>query len=158
MWSRRPPTGRQFEAPVGTSIRQFNLSPRSPLHEELQAPEASPPEREPWSDVLRRYAVDEVVAVTAWNQAAIWNELAEACADRGVIFRQLVVMPKPRIGKYHIEEAGNGQYFVSLETVPQDFLALAVKRALDLLGGILGVMLCAMVFPFYALWLRIASP
>jgi lipopolysaccharide/colanic/teichoic acid biosynthesis glycosyltransferase len=129
-----------------------------PLQSEPHAPEAWPPETEPWSDVLKRYAVDEVVAVTAWNQTAMWNELAEACADRGVIFRQLVEMPKPRIGKYHIEDAGNGQYFVSLETVPQDFLALAVKRALDLLGGILGVMLCATVFPFYALWLRIVSP
>ncbi len=67
-------------------------------------------------------------------------------------------MPKPKIGKYHIEDAGNGQYFVSLETVPQDFLALAVKRVLDIAGAILGVMLCALVFPFYALWLRIVSP
>jgi lipopolysaccharide/colanic/teichoic acid biosynthesis glycosyltransferase len=143
---------------VGTSIRQFSASSRAPLQSEPQAPNVWPPDTEPWSDVLKRYAVDEVVAVTAWNEAAIWNELAEACADRGVIFRQLVVMPKPRIGKYHIEDAGNGQYFVSLETVPQDFLALAVKRALDLLGGLLGVILCAMVFPFYALWLRIVSP
>ena len=102
--------------------------------------------------------MDEVVAVSAWNQAALWNDLAEACADRGVIFRQLVVMPKPRIGKYHIEDAGNGQYFVSLETVPQDFLALAIKRALDLIGAVVGVMLSGLVFPFYALWLRIVSP
>ena len=67
-----------------------------------------------------------------------------------LIFRQLVVMPKPRVGRYHIEDAGNGQYFVSLETVPQDFLALAIKRALDIIGAILGLMLCALVFPFYA--------
>ena len=82
--------------------------------------------------------MDEVVAVTTWDQSAIWNELAEACADRGLIFRQLVVMPKPKVGKYHIEDAGNGQYFVSLETVPQDFLALALKRALDIVGSIPG--------------------
>jgi len=115
-------------------------------------------EPEAWSDVLKRYSVDEVVAVTTWDQSAIWNELSEACADRGVIFRQLVVMPKPRIGRYHIEDAGNGQYFVSLETVPQDFLALAVKRALDIVGSILGLMLYVAVFPFYALWLRAVSP
>ena len=135
---------------MATSIRQLNGSLSSSPKVAAQ-PEA-------WSEVLKRYAVDEVVAVTAWDQSAIWNELAEACADRGVIFRQLVVMPKPKIGKYHIEDAGNGQYFVSLETVPQDFLALAVKRLLDIVGAIIGVMLCAMVFPFYALWLRIVSP
>lgn len=136
---------------MATSIRQLSSNAVAPLLDERQSPEA-------WSDVLKRYAVDEVVAVSAWNQAALWNDLAEACADRGVIFRQLVVMPKPRIGKYHIEDAGNGQYFVSLETVPQDFLALAIKRALDLIGAVVGVMLSGLVFPFYALWLRIVSP
>jgi lipopolysaccharide/colanic/teichoic acid biosynthesis glycosyltransferase len=135
---------------VATPIQQLkaNSATASPL--EVQQPEA-------WSDVLKRYAVDEVVAVSSWNQTAIWTDLAEACADRGVIFRQLVVMPKLRLGKYHIEDAGNGQYFVSLETVPQDFLALAVKRAIDIMGGIFGVLLCALVFPFYAFWLRLVS-
>ncbi len=113
---------------------------------------------EVWSDVLKRYAVDEVVAVTAWDQSAIWNQLAEACADRGVIFRQLLVMPKPKIGRYHIEDAGNGQYLVSLETVSQDFLALSAKRALDIVASILGLILCALLYPFYAAWLRIVSP
>ena len=136
---------------MAISIRQLSSSSLAPVLRE-------PAQPQPWSDVLKRYAVDEVVAVTAWDQSAMWNELAEACADRGVIFRQLVVMPKPKIGKYHIEDAGNGQYFVSLETVPQDFLALAVKRVLDIAGAILGVMLCALIFPFYALWLRIVSP
>jgi lipopolysaccharide/colanic/teichoic acid biosynthesis glycosyltransferase len=163
---------------MATSIRQLSSSAIAPRPEEpterdayLEQPEAysrepeaysKEPEEllkdpEPWSDVLKRYAVDEVVAVTAWNQAALWNDLAEACADRGVIFRQLVVMPKPRIGKYHIEDAGNGQYFVSLETVSQDFLALALKRALDMVGGVFGVMLSALIFPCYAMWLTMVS-
>src|ERR1700683_5288677 len=150
---------------MATSIRQLSSSAITPRPEEppqpeayLAQPEAYLKDPEPWSDVLKRYAVDEVVAVTAWNQAALWDELAGACADRGVIFRQLVMMPKPRIGKYHIEDAGNGQYFVSLETVPQDFLALAVKRALDVVGGVFGVMLSALLFPCYALWLKMVSP
>ena len=136
---------------MASLIRQLNGG--------LVAPsEGDSAQAEAWSDVLKRYSVDEVVAVTTWDQSAIWNELAEACADRGVIFRQLVMMPKPRIGRYHIEEAGNGQYFVSLETVPQDFLALAIKRALDIAGSILGLILCVSVYPFYALWLRMVSP
>lgn len=136
---------------MATSIRQLKSSSWLPLDGKAEQLEA-------WSDVLKRYAVDEVVAVTTWNQSAIWNELAEACADRGMIFRQLVVMPKPKIGKYHIENVGNGQFFVSLEAIPQDFLALAVKRVLDIAGSILGVILCALVYPIYALWLRIVSP
>lgn len=67
-------------------------------------------------------------------------------------------MPKPKLGKYHIEDAGNGQYFISLETVSQDFLALAVKRLIDIVGSTLGLILCALVYPLYAVWLRIVSP
>ena len=139
---------------MATSIRQLSSSPPAPRRDER---EASPQQPEAWADVLKRYAVDEVVAVSAWSQAARWDELAEACADRGVIFRRLVMMPDPRIGKYHIEDVGDGRYLVSLETVPQDFLALGLKRALDLIGASFGVMLAAMMFPFYALWLAMVS-
>ncbi len=135
---------------MANSIRQLSSNASS-----LQA-EAEP--TNPWSAVIKNYAVDEVVAVTAWNQSALWSELAEACADRGVIFRQFVVMPKPKLGKYHIEDAGNGQYFISLETVPQDFLALALKRVFDVAGSILGVILCSLVYPLYAFWLQVVSP
>lgn len=121
----------------------------------LQSDAAEP---ESWSAVLKRYAVDEVVAVTALDRSGDWNELAEACADRGVIFRQLVVMPKPKVGRYHVDDTGNGTFLVSLETVPQEQLTLAIKRALDITGALFGVMLCALVFPFYALWLRVVSP
>jgi lipopolysaccharide/colanic/teichoic acid biosynthesis glycosyltransferase len=115
-------------------------------------------EPQSWSEVLKHYTIDEVVAVTTWDQSVLWNELADACADRGLIFRQFVVMPKPKLGKYHIEDAGNGQYFISLETVSQDFLALAVKRLIDIVGSTLGLILCALVYPLYAVWLRIVSP
>jgi lipopolysaccharide/colanic/teichoic acid biosynthesis glycosyltransferase len=136
---------------MASSIRQMTSSMASPT-------EGDSEQTEVWSDVLKRYAVDEVVAVTAWDELAIWSELAEACSDRGVIFRQLVTIPKPKIGKYHIEDAGNGQYFVSLETVSQDFLALAVKRALDIGGSILGLIICVLMYPLCAVWLRIVSP
>ena len=126
---------------MATSIRQLNSSLIAPSPPKLGRPDT-------WSDVLKHYAVDEVVAVTEWDQSAIWNELAEACADRGVIFRQLVVMPRPKIGKYHIEDAGNGRYFVSLETVPQDFFALAVKRTVDIVGCDLWRMLVRDDFSF----------
>jgi lipopolysaccharide/colanic/teichoic acid biosynthesis glycosyltransferase len=136
---------------MATSIQQLKASTLAQAEANVIPPKT-------WPEVLKHYAVDEVVAVSAWDQSAIWNELAEACADRGVIFRQLVVMPKPKVGRYHIEDAGNNSYFVSLETVPQEHLTLAIKRGLDLVGALFGVMLCALVYPFYALWLRIISP
>ena len=127
---------------MATSVRQLNTGTLMPVQSDDQ-PKA-------WSEVLKQYSVDEVVAVSAWEQGAVWSELAEACADRGVIFRQLVVMPKPKVGRYYIDDAGNGTYFVSLETVPQEQLTLAIKRCLDIVGALVGVFLCALVYPFYA--------
>ena len=35
---------------------------------------------------------------------------------------------------------------------------MALKRIMDITGSILGLTLCILIFPFYALWLRIVSP
>lgn len=113
-----------------------------------------------WCQVLKSYVVDEVVAVSPWSEssAAVWDELAEACADRGIIFRLLVLMPPPRVGSYRVEEVGPGSYFLSLESVPQDYPRLMIKRMIDIVGALCGLSFCALVYPLYALWLRLVSP
>jgi len=115
--------------------------------------------REPWAQVLKGYVVDEVVAVSPWqvSSASEWNELAEACSDRGIIFRTLVLMPRPKVGKYRIDDTGAGSYFVSLEAVPQDHMPLMIKRIIDIGAASLGLLACVLIFPFYALWLRLVS-
>ncbi len=112
---------------------------------------------EAWSAVLKGHVVDEVIAVSSWEESANWTDLAAACADRGITFRVLVMMPRPHVGKYQIEDLGRGAYFVSLETVPQAPLPLMFKRLLDIVGAVAGLSVCVMVYPVYALWLRFVS-
>ena len=114
--------------------------------------------QERWAAVINRYVVDEVVAVSPWQQAALLDDLASACAERGVIFRILVKMPPLPVGRYFVDDMGQGSYMISLETVPQELLLLMAKRLLDILGAVVGLALCALIFPFYAIWLRIVSP
>jgi exopolysaccharide biosynthesis polyprenyl glycosylphosphotransferase len=111
-----------------------------------------------WTLALKQYSVDEVVAVCPWNEAPAFDGLAQACAERGVVFRLMVAMPAPKAGAYEIEDIGGGRYLVSLETIPQAPVALMVKRLLDVAGAAVGLLACAAVWPVYALWLRLVSP
>src|SRR6266851_5091410 len=109
-----------------------------------------------WSQVLGGYVVDEVVTVSPDVRG--FERLAAACAARGLVFRMMVKLPPAKVGNYLVEDAGHGLYFVSLETVPQDFLPLLAKRSLDVAGALAGLMICGLVYPLHALWLRRHSP
>ncbi len=111
-----------------------------------------------WAGLFRTDCIDEVVAVSPWQDAGGFDGLAEACAERGVVFRILVQMPPRAVGTYHVDDVGNGSYVVSLETVPQQYPLLLIKRALDIVGAAVGLALCGTVYPLYALWLRLRAP
>lgn len=111
-----------------------------------------------WRQVLDDHLIDEVVTVSARSNTGQLAELQEACADRGLIFRMMVTLPYPKVGRYSVEDVGAGRYMVSLETVPQDLWPLAVKRALDVVGALLGLTVCSGFYIWYARRLRRESP
>jgi exopolysaccharide biosynthesis polyprenyl glycosylphosphotransferase len=111
-----------------------------------------------WSEALNGHVIDEVVAVASWEDAPGFAGLAEACRYRGLIFRMLIDMPESPIGTYNIDDLGGGSYLVSLETVPQDLVPLMAKRAIDILGAIVGLSICALIYPWYAWRLKRESP
>jgi exopolysaccharide biosynthesis polyprenyl glycosylphosphotransferase len=111
-----------------------------------------------WHAALDQLGPDEVVATSSWEKIAGLEGLARVCRERGVIFRFLINLPPTDVGTYHVEELGSASCLVSLETIPQEPLALFVKRALDVTVSIPGLLLFALVYPFYALWIRVVSP
>lgn len=111
-----------------------------------------------WAPIVNKYVIDEVVAVCSWQEAGLLDDLARACMERGVIFRILVQMQPLPIGRYSVDDIGQSAYMISMETGPQELLLLMAKRLLDILGGAVGLALCALAFPLYALWLKIVSP
>ncbi len=111
-----------------------------------------------WREVLGDRVVDEVVAACPWRAVGDLEGLMEACRERGIVFRFLLAMPPSEIGAYRVEDLGGGACLLSLETVPQDYVALMAKRAMDIAAALAGLLLCALVYPPYALWLRRVSP
>jgi exopolysaccharide biosynthesis polyprenyl glycosylphosphotransferase len=111
-----------------------------------------------WVNVLGQFLADEVLVICPWHEAADLASFGEACAERGLTFRILIDMPPPLTGRYYVEDMGGGCYVISLEVVPLDFSALLIKRAIDIAGAGLGLLGCAIVYPFYALWLRRVAP
>ncbi len=97
--------------------------------------------------------VDEVVAVSRLDSNTL-NSLSHWCTTRGTTFRMLVEVPTPPIGIWTAGEINDGVFILSLATVPQRPGQLAIKRLIDEIGALAGIVLCGIVFLFYGSRLR----
>ena len=111
-----------------------------------------------WRRMIDNQVIDEVVAVSEWSDQSQLMDLQQVCAARGLVFSILVMLPYPKVGRYTVDDVGAGKYLVSLETVPQDVGPQAVKRAMDVVGALFGLMACGLVYLWYARRLRRESP
>jgi exopolysaccharide biosynthesis polyprenyl glycosylphosphotransferase len=99
--------------------------------------------------VLLNHVVDEVVVVqpfgsTETERISLW------CAERGLTLRMMVELPGSQTGIYRTHDLGKGLYLLSIEAVPHHVLQLFFKRALDVAGAIVGLIVCIPVY----LWFR----
>jgi len=78
--------------------------------------------------------------------------------QRGVGFLATVQLPAEISDRHHIEAVGKGLFLVSCDAAPADPFRLLAKRALDLCGACVGLLVCAVVAVFYAPVLRRESP
>jgi exopolysaccharide biosynthesis polyprenyl glycosylphosphotransferase len=113
---------------------------------------------EDFATVLERHVVDEVTAVLSRDGMIDIDGLATACAERGITFRMLVDMPAMHIGKHNVEGLGRGLYLFSLEMIPQTIVPLIVKRVMDAIGALSGLILCSLVYIWYRRKIRQESP
>ena len=60
--------------------------------------------------------------------------------ERGLTFHTLVHVPSPPHVRPYAEDLGNGLYVMSLERTPQSVVPLLVKRLIDVVGGLAGVL------------------
>ncbi len=101
------------------------------------------------AEVLNRHVVDEVVALLPVEKREL-EGLASSCAARGLVMRMLVEAPQPAAGSWHVDDWGEGSFFLSLAAVPQDALQLAAKRLMDIVGAIAGLALFAVAAAIYS--------
>ena len=100
------------------------------------------------ADLLQSHAVDEVL-IASPLQSLSFETVAQACIERGVIVRTLIKMPVVYFGEYSARLLSRGSYLLSLETVPHASLPMLIKRLLDIIGAVVGLILCAVAYCWY---------
>lgn len=103
--------------------------------------------------LLQTQVIDEVVAASSLEQPVI-DRLSRWCSTRGIVMRVLIEAPRPAVGVWNVEHAGNGAFLLSLATIPQKPHHLLVKRLVDLAGGVAGLVLCGIAYLWYGRTLR----
>jgi exopolysaccharide biosynthesis polyprenyl glycosylphosphotransferase len=85
------------------------------------------------------------------------QRLARICFERGLTFHTLVAVPTSPRARYRTETLDDGLCLMSVETTPQSTILLLVKRAIDFAGALVGLTVCAVLFPLLALMIRAGS-
>jgi exopolysaccharide biosynthesis polyprenyl glycosylphosphotransferase len=97
--------------------------------------------------------IDEVVILTRlWP--ALTERIAAICAVRGVVLRLMMNLPPASVGAWRADDCGGGVFFLSLTAVPQDVISLTIKRALDVVGGAVGLTMCLAAWLLYGARLK----
>jgi exopolysaccharide biosynthesis polyprenyl glycosylphosphotransferase len=103
--------------------------------------------------LLNRHAIDEVLQVEPCVGVDSAT-LPYLCAVRGITFRTLVRSPMGPVGRYTTERLGDGEYLLSLEMVPELGIGLTIKRVIDIVGALFGLILCGLACLMYASRIR----
>jgi exopolysaccharide biosynthesis polyprenyl glycosylphosphotransferase len=107
--------------------------------------------------LLDTMVFDDVIvadeAIDAWQV----QRLGHACLERGVTFHTLMPVPVSTRARYRTETLADGLCLMSVETVPQSALPMLAKRALDIAGGVTGLILCALAYIVFAPLIRLES-
>jgi exopolysaccharide biosynthesis polyprenyl glycosylphosphotransferase len=111
-----------------------------------------------WSKLFSRCVVDEVVVIPGEPGVNGTAELQAMCAERGIVCRTLVQLPAASAGKYFVDDLGEGLFLVSLESGVQAYLPMVIKRLIDIVGALAGLMVAAVIGAWYWLRLRKESP
>jgi exopolysaccharide biosynthesis polyprenyl glycosylphosphotransferase len=93
-------------------------------------------------DLIHDSVVDEVAVCLVTDDWALIESVTALCESEGKIVRMPVPMPRLSIATSHIEDL-DGTPVLTLLTGPGSTLALAGKRAVDLVGSLLGLALLA---------------
>ena len=97
------------------------------------------------ADLVQETVIDEVVVASPNGDLDV-QSLAASCAEMGITFRTLVKMPLVGTGRYTAEPVSPGAYLLSMESVPNAPLRLFLKRIMDIVAALAGLLICAVVW------------
>lgn len=105
------------------------------------------------SKILESHVVDEIVVVQPFERSET-ERIAQWCMQRGLIFRNLIELPRCKNRSYQPQDLGKGAYFLSLEPTSQHVPSLLFKRLLDIAGSFVGLLLLLPVYFLFGRRLR----
>jgi exopolysaccharide biosynthesis polyprenyl glycosylphosphotransferase len=103
--------------------------------------------------LLHAQVVDEVIAVPPLDRPVL-ERLSRWCSVRGILLRIWLELPCPPVGHWAAEYFGEGAFLVSLAAVPQNPMYLLLKRMVDVIGAVVGIIFCGIVYSCYGRRLR----
>ncbi len=108
--------------------------------------------------LLDRQPVDEVVFAVPGKQPELFRDAIAACDERGVDVLLTLPPQYPSSGTVEVANVSGFDYpMLGLRRVPTDELRLAIKRLLDLVGGLLGLLIAAPVMIAAAIAIKVES-
>ncbi len=107
--------------------------------------------------IVREKTVDEVVFAASGDRATHLGQYLNFCKRTGIACRILPAMWAPNETALGIEKCQDVP-FLTLRTNSFNATGLIYKRALDILGGLVGCLIFAVIYPFVAAAIRLDSP
>lgn len=107
--------------------------------------------------VLREQTIDEVVFALNGDRGTNLQTYLDICTKVGVAVRILPALWKPGEQSISVERC-QGIPFINLHANSFNANGLLYKRILDVAGGLVGLLILVVVFPFIALAIKLDSP
>lgn len=107
-------------------------------------------------EVLRvHFPVEEVVFANGLARLGEIGEMFRHVEERGLTAR-VWLGSSMEMTKAYVDDAF-GEFFLTLQTSPMRLGALAIKRAMDILGAMVGLFITAVLYPFIAAAIKLTS-
>jgi exopolysaccharide biosynthesis polyprenyl glycosylphosphotransferase len=107
--------------------------------------------------ILHSEVVDEVAICLPFSEQEAINEIARLCEEEGKIVRIPVAVLERALNSGRIEQI-DGMPILSLISGPDRVVGLAAKRALDIAGGTLLLLVLSPLFVLFAVLVKLGSP
>ena len=109
-----------------------------------------------FGDILKKHAVDEVIFAFK-NRGVNFLEHLDMCRKRGIHVRILPTLWKSGDPSLAIESC-QGVPFLTMRSGNFNATGLLYKRILDLAGGLIGMVILLLIYPFVAAAIKFDSP
>jgi lipopolysaccharide/colanic/teichoic acid biosynthesis glycosyltransferase len=96
-------------------------------------------------EVLDAHVIDDVLLVDS-TTGLDPDDILYSTSIRGKTFQTLMKTPLAPAGRYRTLALGAGEYLLTHESVPVGRVQLAVKRAMDIVGSSVGLVICAVAY------------